>query len=270
MSSELNMELRRDRLYEQIADRILEMIIDDRVSPGDRLPSERELAQRLGVSRPVIREAIRTLGVRGVVSVRPGSGTYIRQLTTRDASSPIDLLLRLRREQDSFDDLHEVRLALEIEIASLAAERATPEHVAALVEAIDGMATAGEEADAFIEHDMAFHDALARATQNQLFLLLLAPITDLLHDFRLVAYHHDPNESLEGGLRHHRRILACVQAHDIAGARAAMGEHLEQARAIFVSHRDRAKGTTGRRSPGKTDTRDGRGSPARGKRSPNG
>ena len=240
---DLRLNVRRDRLYEQIADRILELIIDESVSPGDRLPSERELAQRLGVSRPVIREAVAALGVRGVLSVRPGSGTYIRQLTPRDASSPIELLLRLRREQNSFDDLHEVRQALEVQIAGLAAERADADDVAALQEAIDGMADAGESADLFIQHDLSFHDALARATKNELFLLLLAPITDLLWDFRLVAFHHDPDESLYGGLRHHRQILEYVRHRDVNGARSAMSHHLGQAQAVFASHRDRAKTT---------------------------
>lgn len=241
MASPFDQPLRRDRLYEQIADRILELIIADSVSPGDRLPSERELSQRLQVSRPVIREAVRSLGVRGLVSVRPGSGTYIRELTTRDASSPIDLLLRLRHQQSSFDALHEVRQALEVQIARLAAERATSEDVEALERAIDAMKETGENADTFIEHDMAFHDALARATHNDLFLLLLAPITDLLHDFRLVAYHHDSEGALEGGLRFHSRIRECIRLHDVDGAAEAMREHLEQARAIFMSHRDRAK-----------------------------
>lgn len=241
MSTEIDIALRRDRLYEQIADQILESIIDDQVSPGDRLPSERELAQRLQVSRPVIREAIRALGVRGVVSVRPGSGTYIRQFTSRDVSSPIDLLLRLRREQDSFDDLHEVRQALEVAISGLAAERATSANMEAIEAAIQGMENAAESADAFIHSDLAFHEALAEATQNQLFLLLLAPITDLLHDFRLVAFHHDPEESLQGGVKHHRRILDRIREHDADGARQAMQDHLEQARAIFESHRKRAK-----------------------------
>lgn len=240
VTDQLDTPLRRDRLYEQVADRILDLILADSVSPGDRLPSERELAIRLDVSRPVVREAVRVLGVQGLVSVRPGSGTFIRKLTTRDASSPIGLMLRLRGEQDSFDDLHEVRQALEIQIAALAAERASSEDIEALRRAIDGMAHAGKSSDAFIEHDLAFHEGLARAAHNELFLLLLAPITDLLHDFRVVAYHHDPTEALDGGLRYHRLILECVERHDVDGARTAMREHLEQARSIFTLHRQQA------------------------------
>lgn len=233
MTEQLEIPLRRDRLYEQVADRILELILADSVSPGDRLPSERELAIRLDVSRPVVREAVRVLGVQGLVSVRPGSGTFIRQLTTRDASSPIGLMLRLRGQEDSFDQLHEVRQALEIQIAALAAERATADDVSVLERAIEGMSQAGRSAEAFVEHDLAFHEGLARAAHNELFLLLLAPVTDLLHDFRLAAYQRDSKGALEGGLRHHRRILEFVIRHDVDGARQEMREHLEQARAIF-------------------------------------
>jgi GntR family transcriptional repressor for pyruvate dehydrogenase complex len=254
MNEKLDFVVRRDRLYEQVADQILELIIDDQISLGDRLPSERELAELLGVSRPVIREAIRSLGVRGVVAVKQGSGTFVTQPSASDVSASINLLLRLRNHQDSFVDLFEVRNALEVAIAGSAAVHATAKDIVAIEATIVGMERGGSSASSFSMYDVAYHDALAAATHNDLFALLLSPIADLLHDCRLVAFHHDADESLRGGLMHHREILDRIRRGDAEGARAAMGLHLEQARAVFEAHLESARTLRGNREGG-TDSR---------------
>jgi len=242
MPTTFDFPIHRDSLHEQVADRIQGLIVDESLHPGDRLPGERDLAERVGVSRTVIREAIHVLRVRGLVEVRPGSGTYIRELSPNDAAAPIGLLLKLRQVSDRYDDLHEIRRTLEVDIAGLAAERATEKDIAALEEAIKGMAAHPEHADQFTRCDLAFHEALAAATHNDLYTVLLTPITDLLLEFRLTAYTHDPQGSIEGALTYHRRILSQIKNRDPQGARQAMRDHLRQASSLMEAARqDTAK-----------------------------
>jgi GntR family transcriptional repressor for pyruvate dehydrogenase complex len=237
MPTAFDFPIRRDSLHEQVADRIQGLVIDESLRPGDRLPGERDLAERVGVSRTVVREAIHLLRVRGLVEVRPGSGTYIRELSLNDAAAPIGLLLKLRQVSDRYADLHEIRGTLEVDIASLAAERATDEDIAALEAAIEGMAAHPKDADQFTRYDLAFHEALAAATQNDLYSVLLTPITDLLLEFRLAAYGHDAQGSIEGALTYHGQILNRIKARDPKGARQAMRDHLRQARSLMEAAR---------------------------------
>ena len=233
MDNKFDFSLRRDRLYEQVADQIERLIIEEAFHPNDKLPSERNLAERLGVSRTVIREATRVLNVRGLVEVRAGSGTYVQELSPSSAAAPIGLFLKLQRSANTFQNLNEIRFTLEVDIAGLAAERVAAKDIAAMEAAIEGMATHVENAEQFVHYDLAFHTALATATYNDLYTILLTPITDLLLDFRLTAYHYDARSSIEGGLTHHRLILEQVKARRADSARQAMRVHLHQAQSLF-------------------------------------
>ena len=233
MAATLDFSLRRDRLYEQVVAQIEQLIFKEALRPGDKLPSERILAERLGVSRAVIRETTRVLSARGLVEVNPGSGTYIREPSVNNAAAPIGLYLKLRQAANAFQNLCEIRLTLEVDIAGLAAERASDEDMAAMQAAIGASTVHVQDAEEFVQHDLAFHSALARATHNDLYGVLLTPITDLLLDFRLTAYHYDPQGAIEGSLTHHRHILEQVQERHVEGARQAMREHLAQAQSLF-------------------------------------
>lgn len=229
MSDAFDSPIKQSRLHEQVAERIRGMIINEALRPGDQLPSERDLAERMGVSRVVIREATRVLHAQGLVQVKPGSGTYVKELTPSHVSDSISLFLRLRQANQPYDDLMEVRRTLEIDIAGMAARRATAEDITALEAALAGMVQHTDNPDAFTEHDLAFHRALAAATHNDLYSMILQPITDLLLDFRRDAYWKDAAEAVLGGLKHHEVILKYVKAKDPDGARRAMREHLDQA-----------------------------------------
>ena len=233
MEHSFDAPLRRDRLYEQVALRIQNMIAAESLRPGDRLPSERDLAGRLNVSRSVIREATRVLSVRGLVNVRSGSGTYIQELKISDASAPIGLFLKLKQSPNGIDSLCEVRCTLEVEIAGLAAERATEQDIAAMRASIDSMVAHVENAEQFTSDDLSFHMALAAATHNDLYSVLLQPIADLLLEFRVIAYGYDEQSTVENGLIYHRKLLSLIEARDAAGAREAMRKHLDQAERLL-------------------------------------
>lgn len=250
MDSTFDVPLRRDRLHQQVADRIQDLIVNESLRPGDRLPSERDLAERLGVSRTVIREAIRVLGAQGLVDVRPGSGSYVQEPSADDAAASIERLLRLRQAPGRYEALGEVRRTLEIEIAGLAARRATEMDVASLEGALAEMAAHAGDAEQFTRQDLAFHAALVGATHNELYGVLLIPITDLLLDFRLAAYRYDARSAIEDGLAFHREILDHVRARDSEGARRAMRQHLGQAERLIAA----AQGDAVRQSsPGKAE-----------------
>ena len=230
MEEIFDLSIRRDRLYKQVADQIQELIIAESLRAGDKLPGERELAERLGISRTVVREAIRTLSVRGLVRVKAGCGTYIQELTAEDAAAPIELLFKLRQTAGSLDNLYEIRRMMEIEIAGLAAERATDEDYAALEDAIEGMAASVDDPDQLTEYDMAFHSALAVATQNELFSLLLSMIASVWHKMILVSAH--ARGAAEAGLQHHRNLLGCVSERDPERAREAMRAHIRESQRL--------------------------------------
>jgi len=235
MNKPLDIKIRKDRLHDQVADQIEERIISEQLKPGDRLPSERELAKSLGVSRPVIREATTVLVARGLVEVLPGSGSYVKEMSSESASKPIERYLRVKDKLGSYTDLHDVRRALEVDIAGLAAERATAEDIEKLEASFEDQKNSVNNPDQFTKADLDFHAAIASATQNELYNILLAPISDLMLEFRMVAYDTDPQASIEGALVHHENLIEKIKNHDSEGAREAMLAHLKQAESLYLA-----------------------------------
>lgn len=229
-----NFNLQRDQLYKQVAEQLQHIIVEE-MQPGDRLPGERELALRLGISRTVVREATRALAVRGLVKIKPGCGTFVRALTPKDVAAPIELFLKLQQTPDSYQDLYEARCMIETEGVILAAERATEQDLQVLEATLTQMASSQESPERYTEHDLAFHLALASATHNQVFPLLLSPITNLLSEGMLLSC-HAPG-AVAAGVRYHRTILDALQAGDAEQARLAMQEHIRVAQEMVGSVR---------------------------------
>ncbi|MFX1355569.1 MAG: FadR/GntR family transcriptional regulator [Promethearchaeota archaeon] len=222
--------LQRDRLYKQVADQIQKLIVADSLRPGDKLPSERELAEQMGVSRTVIREAIRVLSVRGLLKVKSGCGTYVQALSPKDAAASIELFLKFRQSPESFRNVYEVRRMIEVEASGLAAQRATPEDHAAMRTAIEGMAASVHDPEKYTDHDVAFHESVASATHNELFPVLLSPVSDLLAEMVRVSL--GAAGAAEQGLAHHRNILKWILEGDPGRARSAMREHVDHAQEL--------------------------------------
>ncbi len=234
--SQFSFPLYRNRLYEQVADQIQELIIAESLRPGDKLPCERDLAERLGVSRTVVREALRALCVRGLVKVKPGCGTYVQQPTPKDMAAPIGLLLKLRQCPDTLNDLYEVRSLLEVECAGLAAQRATEEDHAVLEATIAEMEAHAADAEKAAQSDWAFHSALADATHNDLFSVLLGVLGDLwLEVARLTSRKPDV---ARGAVKAHHKILQQIKERDAEGARQAMRDHLRRSRTLAEAARE--------------------------------
>jgi GntR family transcriptional regulator, transcriptional repressor for pyruvate dehydrogenase complex len=215
--------IQRDRrLSDKVADMMLETIVSRRLRVGDRLPSERELGEQFGVSRTVVREAVRALVAKGLIEVRSGSGLRVAAVDAATVSESMGLYL-LGGEFD-FAQVHEVRRLLEVHIAGVAAERATDEDIGALADACDRMAAVLDDIEQAALLDVEFHRLVAHATQNDLHLVLLDSIGKAHVEIRRsnIGAGHGPET-----LRQHRAILAAVAAHDPEGARAAMSKHLD-------------------------------------------
>lgn len=220
--------IRSSKVYEQIAEQIEQLILSGKLRSGDRLPTERELAEQFQASRTAVREAMKTLAQKGLVNMRPGRGTIVIDGTSQAMRHSLDLMMRVGQASGS-DDLVEVREILEPEIAALAAARATEEHIALLQEAVQVMDASLADADTYIAADNDFHRALAKATQNHLILTFVDSIVDLLSEQRKHIF------SVEGGSArgqlHHKRLLDAMLRRDPEAARTAMQAHLQQVRA---------------------------------------
>jgi GntR family transcriptional repressor for pyruvate dehydrogenase complex len=217
------------KVFEQIADQIEKRILNGELRSGDRLPTERELAEQFRASRTAVREAMKILAQKGLVEMRPGRGTIVIDGAPEAMQNSIGLVMKLKLgEVGGSDNLVEVREILETEIAALAAARATEEEIAAMSEAVRVMDASLNNADAYIAADNQFHQALAKATQNTLILILVNSIVNPLSEQRKQIFAVDGGP--ERGQFHHRRILESIIRRDPENARAAMRAHLQQVR----------------------------------------
>jgi len=157
--------IKQKRVYEDIVGQVQALIQEGVLKPGDRLPPERELAERLGVSRSSLREAIRALELRGLVVSRPGAGTFVSTESVETILSVI--AASINGSGGYLSDIFEVRHLLEPQIAALAAERATPEDIRSMASSLEEQARQIERGETGVEGDTAFHFAMAMATHNK-------------------------------------------------------------------------------------------------------
>lgn len=211
-------------LSEQVARQILDLITTKRLVVGDRLPPLDELTGYLGVSRTSLREAIKLLDAWGVVTVKHGVGTFVAGLTEDALTIPFQV--SVERSEQAIRHLYQVREVLEPAIAVLAAENARPEHIEKMQEALNRMDQSLTNPDEYIQADLAFHSALAEATGNDLFLIVIHPVIDLLQRVRRLAI--QSVEDAERAQASHKMIFKHVKAKNADRAREAMLSALDE------------------------------------------
>ena len=210
------------RLYQDVVGQIQDLITDGTLAPGDRLPPERELAERLEVSRSSIREAMRALELQGLVVSRPGSGTFV---STDSLETLVAIIASsLTGARDYLNDIFEVRRLLEPQIAALAAERATDADMHLMAEALEHQEQQIGRGETGVEGDTAFHFAMAQATHNWAIVKVMSTIADVLLQSRDLSLQTPdrPQRSLVS----HRQILDLIRRRDVEGARPAMEHHI--------------------------------------------
>jgi GntR family transcriptional regulator, transcriptional repressor for pyruvate dehydrogenase complex len=207
-------------IKERVAGQLRGLIEAGSLQAGEQLPSERELAEQLGVSRSTVREAVQFLGALGLVEIRHGSGTFVRT----EGDLPSEWLQWTKRHQLEVHELLEVRRGLESVAAELAAERSHDLEV--MEAALADMETAihGPDVPGLVAADLSFHTALAAASGNTALRHLTESLgRELLRERG--AIWSEPGRP-ERSLREHRRIYEAVRAGDALGARTALVDHL--------------------------------------------
>lgn len=227
---------REQTLVERAQEQLEKLVLEGSFQTGDRLPSEYEMGQMLGVSRTVVREAVRLLVAKGLVEPRTGSGIYIKELGSSTIQGPMHLLMRANTI--SVKQILEVRVVVEIEIAGLAAERALPAHIRAMEETVRQMSqprTAQKLTPAeYAKLDMQFHEHLAEASRNPLFVALAGAIREVMLEPLTQTFRRIGAAAIKYAVIDHTRVLERVKAHDPEGARAAMRQELSAAAEIVV------------------------------------
>lgn len=231
---------------------IRRLIEGRRLTPGDRLPTERDLAREMKVSRSSVRAALQSLAAMGVIRSRQGAGTFIQDGPPSLDSRPLGLLAALHGF--SREEMFEARGVLEVGVAGLSAQRASGEQMAAMAEEVASMFAALGDPPVFLVHDVRFHRTVAAGSNNPVLAALVEMTSTLLYERRRATIEHakDLRESAEM----HRRIYLAIRRGDAEEARTAMAEHLRLAEealavedALAATREAAAKAVTRARRP---------------------
>jgi GntR family transcriptional repressor for pyruvate dehydrogenase complex len=214
--------IKSTRIYEEIVRQIKTMIAEGRLKSGDQLPPERDLAEKFVVSRTSVREALRALESLGLVEIRPGEGTFVKEVSVEALIEPLAMVMASQRE--TIAELFEARRLIEPAIAGLAARRATPDEIQEMARILEEQAKETAAGRTGLVQDSQFHTAIAAAAHNQAIMRVVHAIMDLLTQSR--------EESLstpgrpERSHQSHRRILDAITRRNPAAAEEAMRAHL--------------------------------------------
>lgn len=214
--------VKKQSVGQQVVSQIVELIRTGNLRPGDRLPSERELVEIFGISRPSLRESMRALSVLGIVESRHGGGAFVTELDATTMLAPLDLFLALA--QANFDDAFESRRIIEIEIVRKAAAKATRADIADLNDMIAAHATIQSDPVGFRILDSRFHEKLSAIAGNAVLRRVAYGLYNMGLDFRRRAT-EEPG-LIAQSTQDHTRIASAIAAQDPERAASAMTRHI--------------------------------------------
>ena len=225
--------VKQDKLYQKIVEQIKNLIMEGDLNPGEKLPPERELAEKLNVSRVAVREALLTLEFMGLVEIKRGSGVFIPQeLQPELVLNSIDFALNFK--ENIIEDLIEVREILETKIAGLAAKKADSKDILEIEEKLKNYEEKVKQGEEGANESLEFHLSIARATKNVIFFRLLNQLKVLLlQSGRLSSKSKDRPVM---ALKQHYEIFEAIRRKNIKKAEEAMANHLEGIRKIFKTN----------------------------------
>jgi len=221
--------VRKVKVYEGVARQIERLISEGSLKPGDKLPSERELAEMFRVSRSSLRDGIRKLELLGLVEARHGEGTIVRDLSADSLVSPIASMLVRKRQLVA--ELLDVRKMLEPPLAGRAATNASADDIVHLADILRRQGEKVRRGELAVEEDSEFHYNIARAARNSVIMKVLDVLMGLLRKTRERSL--QVGGRLQRSFAGHRRILRAIERRDAAAAEAAMRRHLEQIEEII-------------------------------------
>ena len=221
---------RPEPLHAAVARELMARVMTGQYNPGDLLPVEPKLVTEFGVSRTVIREAVRSLNDKGIISVRQGSGMRVSPPDQWSYLDPVVLfeLVKAGRSPTLFDELLEGRRILEVQLVGLAAQKRTDEDAQNLANLLAQMREHIRDPDPaeYNNLDLAFHELIARAARNRLLLEAMRPITETTRVGRF--YTVSVAGGLELSLQGHDELYRSIHAQDVGGAQQAMLQHVQQ------------------------------------------
>lgn len=219
----------RQPVAEQVARQLLALVQAGSLTPGEKLPPERELAATLQVSRPSLREALRALSLLGVLRIRQGGGVYVSSLDPEALLAPLHFFISL--DAQNLEDLFEARLVIESEIARIAAEKITKDDLFRLKKCVDFEADELHDEDKFIQSDVEFHKILKESVDNA-FLQRFATSLHILGKASREITGHIPGV-IEQSLKDHVAIVTAIEGRDGDAAAEAMKTHLLNVRKAY-------------------------------------
>ncbi len=221
--------IKSTRIYAEIVRQVKALISEGRLKSGDQLPPERDFAEQFKVSRTSVREALRTLESLGLIEIRPGEGTFVREISVESLIEPLARVMLSQRQ--AVAELFEARRLLEPVIAGLAARRATQDEIHEMERILEDQAKEVAAGQTGLAQDAAFHASIAASARNRAITRIVNALMDLLTQSR--------EESLQTPGRptrshqDHLRILEAIRRRDEAGARRAMLDHLFAVEALI-------------------------------------
>ena len=221
----------KTRVSQDIIEQVRDLLTSGRLEPGDRLPSERELAQTLSVSRSSVREAVRAMESLGLIEARAGEGTFVAASAVRREPDPItaSLLENWSRQHKLF----EVRRVIEPDLAALAARRATAEQIEKMRTILAEQQAQIRQGGNGVRQDTLFHYLLAEATGNEVLVRIMDSLMDLLLKTREESLQHDKRPARS--LKQHRAMLRAIEARNPRVAERLMYQHIAEIEELLFS-----------------------------------
>lgn len=226
MTSNIFVQLGTGKLLSKsVEEQIVNAIKERKLSPGQKLPTELQLCHAFGVSRTVMREALRMLSARGLISIQKGRGMFVRDYSASDMAGPISLYLSLNYDRDHVLDVVHARQVIEPSIAAMAAKNRTDADILKIRGNVEELRVLNGTYEELATLDQDFHVLVARASGNPIVPLLLEPINKMMPQIKSSVYAtiHDAKAS---AVEYHGKILESIVARDETAARNWMIEHL--------------------------------------------
>lgn len=225
------MNLQKKKTYEVIVEQIEESFLNGKLKLGEKLPPERELASRFGVSRTSVREALQALEISGSIEIRQGGGSFIKKSEVQLVSDALSTTI-IQAENNLVYEMLELRRALEVESVSLAAQRATSADLEKIRESLERMAVSGKDVEAGVQADLHFHLQIVHATHNKLLIDMVQMLTERMEEtIRATRKHRflDVNR-YEDTFEEHKEIYVAIASGNAKVAKKLMEEHITRIR----------------------------------------
>ncbi|WP_264737373.1 FadR/GntR family transcriptional regulator [Cytobacillus firmus] len=225
----------KKKTYLVLVDKIIECYLGGVLKPGERLPSERELAGQFNVSRTTIREALRAIELKGLIDIRQGGGSYVKVPDVHSRKE--EIITAVKAENPLVYEMLELRRALEVESCFLAAKRANPEDLEKLRTALNNMALAKQNPDLGLKADLDFHIGISEATHNSIFIELIHTLRGHMeHTIKATQNHRfkDPSR-YEDTMEEHKEIYLAIASGNGDRAKELMEGHITKIREELVA-----------------------------------